>query len=47
MFFLSQKQRDEMKEELKYAKYDSQRILIIEKWREISEQQKKYISKQQ
>jgi len=46
MFFLSQKQRDEMKEEIKCVKYDYQYELILAKWREISEQQKKYVTKQ-
>lgn len=46
MFFLSQKQRDQMKEELKHIKYNYQYSLIIKKWRDISDQQKKDIGKQ-
>jgi len=43
--FLTQKQRDQMKEELRYARYPEQIKGIYDKWIKISDQQKKDLSK--
>ena len=45
MFFLSQKQRDQMKEELKHVQTTLEYSLILKKWGDISDQQKKDIGK--